>query len=182
MKEHTEITKRDPQLIVVFGLPFSGKSTFARELADAIDGRVINSDIIRDDFLLRGNYGDKAKEKVYAEMLKIAVGLIENGDSVVLDGTYYKESLRRKVVNKARELHLIAHFIEVKADEEVIRDRIGAKRKEPEADYDVYLNIRAQFEPLCSCHLIVHSDCQTSDEMLTKALLFIGIYHEVIEN
>jgi predicted kinase len=182
MKEHAAITKRDPQLIVVFGLPFSGKSTFARELADAIGGRVINSDIIRDDFLLRGNYGNKAKDKVYAEMLKIAANLIENGGSVVLDGTYYKESLRRKVANKARELHLIAHFIEVKADQEVIWDRIRSKRKEPDADYDVFLNIRAQFEPMCSYHLIVHSDCQTSEEMLTKALLFIGIYHEAIGN
>jgi hypothetical protein len=176
------MTKRDPQLIVVFGLPFTGKSTFARQLADVIEGRVISSDFTRDDILLRSNYGHKAKEKVYAEMLRMAVCLIENGDSVVLDGTYYKESLRRKVVKKARGLHLISHFIEVTADEEVIRDRIRAKRKEIDADYDIYLNIRAQFEPLCSYHLILHSDCQTPEEMLTKALIFIGIYHEAIEN
>ena len=180
MKEQKEITKRDPQLVVVFGLPGSGKSTFAQELSSAIDARVINSDMVRDDVLLRGNYADKAKEKVYAEMLKMAVNNIKNGDSVILDGTYSKEKLRQKVVSKARELHLIPHFIEVKADEEVIRDRIRAKRKESDADYDVYLNIRAQFEPLCSRHLVVRSDYQTSEEMLTKALLFLGIYHEVM--
>lgn len=180
MKEHAEITKRDPQLIVVFGLPGSGKSTFAHKLGEAMEARVINSDIVRDDFLLRGNYANKAKEKVYAEMLKMAVAFIKKGNSVILDGTFYKEKLRRNVVNKARELHLIPHFIEVKADEDVIRDRISGKRKESDADYDVYLTIRAQFEPLCSYHLIVHSDTETPEEMLTKALLFTGIYHEAM--
>jgi predicted kinase len=182
MKEYRGIAKRDPQLIVVFGLPFSGKSTFARQLSEAIDARVINSDIVRDDYLLRGNYAEKAKEKVYKEMLKMAAETIVHGGSVILDGTYYKEKLRRKVTGKAMELHLIPHFIEVKADEEVIQSRISAQRQESDVNYDIYLNIKKQFEPLCSYHLIVHSDYQTPEEMLTKALLFIGIYHEVMEN
>jgi predicted kinase len=179
-KEHKEIAKSAPQLVIVFGLPGSGKSTFARKLSDAMEARVINSDIVRNDILLRGNYADKAKEKVYAEMLKMAVASIEHGDSVILDGTYYKEKLRRKVINKARELNLIPHFIEVKADEDVTRDRINVKRNESDADYDVYLTIRAEFEPFCSYHLIVRSDCQSPEEMLTKALLFIGICHEAV--
>ncbi|MBS1523545.1 MAG: AAA family ATPase [Bacteroidetes bacterium] len=182
MKEHKDIARRDPQLIVVFGLPGSGKSTFARELACAIDARIINSDMIRGEILLRGNYSEKAKERVYSEMLKMAVAKIEHGESVILDGTYYKEKLRRKVEKKAQELHLIPHFIEVKADEEVIRQRVSRRREDSDADYDVYLNIRSQFEPLCSYHLIVHSDSQTPEEMLTKALLFIGIYHEAMGN
>ena len=182
MKKQKEIAKRAPQLIVVFGLPGSGKSTFARDLSDAIEARVINSDVVREEFLLRGNYAGKAKEKVYAEMLKMAVNSIENGDSVILDGTYYKEKLRDQVVNKARGLHMIPHFIEVKANEEVIRDRVSIKTKSTDADYDAYLALKAQFEPLCCCHLIVHSDCQTPEEMLTKALLFIGAYHEAMGN
>lgn len=155
MKDYKGITKRDPQLIIVLGLPASGKTTFAKELASAIEARAINSDNIRDEVLLRGNYTEKAKEKVYTAMLKLAVSRIESGESVILDGTYYKEKLRRKIVNKAQELHLIPHFIQVKADEEVIRERMSPARKESDADYDVYLNIKSQFEPLCSYHLII---------------------------
>lgn len=177
-KKNNETIERHPQLIVVFGLPGSGKSTFAERLSAATDARLINSDVIREDFLLRGKYTESAKEKVYTEMLKIAMEAIKNGDSVILDGTYYKESLRQKISYTAQVMHLIPHFIEVKADEEVIRERIGRKREESDAGYDVYLKIREQFEPMCDYHLIVHSDAQAPEEMLTEALLFIGIYHE----
>ena len=50
MKGHKQIAKRVPKLIVVFGLPFSDKSTFAKELSEAMGAQVINSDFVRDDF------------------------------------------------------------------------------------------------------------------------------------
>ena len=102
---------------MVFGLPGSGKSTFARELSSATDAGVINIDIVSDDVLLPGNYAEKAKQKVYAEMLKMAV-----------------INIGMEIQSKARELHLIPHFIGVKPDREVIRDRISVKRKESDAD------------------------------------------------
>lgn len=183
MKEgYRETNKRDAKIIVIFGLPGCGKSTFAQALSAAIDASLISSHIVRDEFLLRGNYTDKVKEKVYTEMLNMATAVVKHGGSVILDGTYYREDLRRKIISKARELHLIPYFIEIKTDEAVVHDRIRARSIESDADYDVYLKIRERFEPMCDYHLIMHSDIQTAEEMLTRALLFIGIYHEVTEN
>ena len=73
----------------------------------------------------------------------MAVETIKNGDSVILDGTFYKEKLRQKVESSAREMHLIPHFTEVKADEEVIRNRIGSQG----AKYS---------GPLCETHARCH--------------------------
>ena len=183
MKEgYCEPDGQNSKIIVIFGLPGCGKSTFAQELSVAINASLISSHLVRDEFLLRGNYTDRVKEKVYTEMLNMATAALKHGGSVILDGTYYKEGLRRKVISKARELHLIPYFIEIKADEDVVHDRIKARSIEGDADYGVYLKIREQFEPMCDYHLIMHSDIQTTEEMMTEALLFIGIYHEVTEN
>lgn len=75
-----------PVLYVMMGLPASGKSTFADEIATSQNATIISSDTIRKEW-----YGDESIQgnpvKIFEEMRKRTVSVLENGISVVYDAT-----------------------------------------------------------------------------------------------
>lgn len=58
------------KLVLVVGLPGTGKSTFSRALAAELGARHLNSDVIRVETGLRGKYTPEDKAKVYEELRK----------------------------------------------------------------------------------------------------------------
>jgi len=60
-------------------------------------------------------------------------------------------------------------FIEVRADEDIIRERLKHERPYSEADYNVYKMISDQNEPLREPHVILLSTNHNIKEMLTTA-------------
>ena len=75
-----------PILYVMMGLPASGKSTFADEIATSQNATIISSDALRKEW-----YGDENIQgnptKIFEEMRKRTVSVLENGRSVVYDAT-----------------------------------------------------------------------------------------------
>ncbi len=75
-----------PILYVMMGLPASGKSTFADEIATSQNATIISSDAIRKEW-----YGDESIQgnpaKIFEEMRKRTVSVLENGRNVVYDAT-----------------------------------------------------------------------------------------------
>jgi predicted kinase len=157
-------------LLAIAGLPGTGKSTFAKALAQALKADHWNTDIIRDALNLRGQYDVPTKEKIYAEMLLRTAATLEQEKTAVVDATFYKASLRKKYEDLAKRLQLPICWIEIKAAEDVIRGRVQQKRQYSEADFEVYLKIKAQFEPIEQAHLVVWSDQMKIEEMVQLAL------------
>jgi predicted kinase len=156
--------------VIVFGLPGAGKSYLARMLASRIDADYVNSDGIRKTMFANRTYSDREKLSVYDEMLAQARHSIRQGKSLVLDATFYKDAIRQKFMNAAGDNVL---FIEVKADETVIKKRLEQRRTDSEADFRVYQNIRSQFEPMTEPHLILSSANDNVDEMLNQAFDYL---------
>jgi predicted kinase len=156
-------------LIIVTGLPGAGKTTFAEALAGAIQARHFNSDKVRDALGKRGQYDEATKEAIYNEMEKLTQAALSRKESVVLDATFYKESLRRPYVLLAGECDAHLFWIEVKASEASIRRRVEEKRRYSEADFEVYLQIKRIWEPMQSGRLVLWSDELSIEEMVGKA-------------
>jgi predicted kinase len=112
-----------PILIFVFGLPGSGKSFFASQLATLLKMEYLNSDKIRMKILSKRIYSDDEKRKVYESMMSKMDMFLRSGKSVVLDATFYKKDIRSMFLNKADGKARV-FFIEVKADEELIHQRL----------------------------------------------------------
>lgn len=157
------------KVIMITGLPGTGKSTFARALAKALDGKHLNTDIIRDALDKRGKYDVDTKAMIYTEMLRQTALMLENGYDVIVDGTFYQKKLRQPYIALAKKKGAPIHWMEISADENAIRTRVNSRREHSEADFEVYLKIKAQYEDLDAPHLDLQSDYLNVNEMVGKA-------------
>ena len=161
-------------IVIVFGLPGSGKSYFASKLSTLINAEYIKSDQVRKHMLDKKTYSLNEKLSVYLEMLLQMKGFLKQKRNLVLDATFYKNDIRKKFMDEAG-LHGGISFIEVIADESIIRERLKTPRLDSDADFEVYKLIKEQWEPLYAPHLILQSTNDNIAEMLLKAADYLHV-------
>ncbi len=172
------ILKSESVLVMVMGLPGSGKSFFAKALAKEIGATYLGSDELRKELGMMGNYSLDNKLTIYEEMFKRAKEIHKSGKSVVLDGTFFLQQVRDLVTFLTKSLSWKMNIIRIMADEELITKRLSKKREDSEADIEVYKKIKSEFEPILEEHLSIQSSDNNLKECLEKALQFIKSDHE----
>lgn len=165
-------------IIIIFGLPGSGKSYFAAKLAKKLKAKYVSSDIIRSHLFILKDYTLEEKKKVYSEMVKEMEKAIQQNANIILDATFYKKSIRNMMSEAAKQYERRIIFIEVWADEKIIKERMKGKRQYSDADYSVYLHIKEVFEPMIKDHLVLHSTQENIDKMMDIAIKYIQENHE----
>jgi predicted kinase len=168
-----KVSKSTSVLVIVMGLPGSGKSYFAKRLAKEIDAVYLGSDEIRKELGLMGHYLLDNKLTVYEEMFKRAKEVHQDGKSVVLDGTFFVQQVRDLVIFLAKSLAWKLSIIHIIADEELIAKRLSKPREDSEADMEVYQRIKSEFEPIGEDHLLIQSKDGFLEESVENALKFI---------
>lgn len=153
-------------IVIVFGLPGSGKSYFAERLAKRMNADYVNSDRLRKELFPIRTYSDREKNAVYTNMLIKMQKAIENKRNLVLDATFHKKGTRDFFINNAKDK---IGFIEVWADETILKNRLKSNRLYSEADFEVHQLIKRQWEPLEAPHLVLESTNHNIDEMLAMA-------------
>ncbi len=161
-------------IVIVVGLPGSGKSYFASRLAELIHADYINSDRLRKSMFSDRSYSEKEKLSVYNEMLDLMRRAIREKKNLVLDATFYKNDIRKRFIDEAEEGENIV-FIEITAEEAVIKERLKRKRVDSEADFEVYQIIKQQWEPLHVHRLILPSTENNMADMLRKATDYLKL-------
>lgn len=164
-------------IIIVFGLPGSGKSYFASKLAERINARYVNSDVIRRELFDMRKYSREEKMNVYNVMFREMKKAILQNKSIVLDATFYKRSIRNKFIEAVNKIGKRIIFIEIRAELKIITERLSRKRENSEADYSVYLQIKEVFEPMEEEHLILQSTQENIDKMLNRAINHMNKSH-----
>lgn len=149
----------EPVLIAVAGLPGSGKSTVARFLAQAVGGTLLRTDEIRRQLFPQPTYAPEEGAQVYARLFALAGEKLGRGESVVLDATFQRASLRQQAQEIARIHAARWRFVLVTAPEPLIRDRISRRRGDAsDADFGVYQSMQADFDPVEGACDAVHND------------------------
>lgn len=159
-------------VVIVFGLPGSGKSYFASRLAKKIQADYINSDRIRKEMFKKRTYSKEEKEAVYLKMLDTMKEDVDQNRNVILDATFHKKETRQPFI-KEMEKKGGVYFIEIIAAESITRERLKRKRRYSEADFKVYKIISSQNEPLKKIHLVLQSTNSNIKEMLEKAVDYL---------
>jgi predicted kinase len=174
------ITTETPIVVIVFGLPGSGKSFFASALAEVLIAEYVNSDKLRKSLISNITYAAEEKRVVYHKMLSVVEELVNLKKSVVVDGTFYKKALRDMYLNSLNGKAEVV-FIEVYAAEELIKKRLAISREYSDADYNVYKSIRDEWEPLTEPHLIIRSKDDNLSTMLHEGLNYCS-HHDQLPN
>ncbi|MGQ0636100.1 MAG: bifunctional aminoglycoside phosphotransferase/ATP-binding protein [Planctomycetaceae bacterium] len=148
-----------PCLVLVGGLPGTGKSTLARQLAEQGGFEVIRSDVVRKELagVAPGNsaatvpggglYTAEWNDRTYAECRRRAEELLFAGRRVIVDATFIDESRRQAFVETAIRWGAPALFLVCEADPETIKSRLAARRGDAsDADWKVYEHAAARWE------------------------------------
>ena len=161
-------------LLLLSGLPGSGKTTLAKAYAARYGVAHLNSDVLRREMGLMGHYRPEDKEIVYRTLLERTRQLLEEGKDVVVDSTFYKTSIREpfQQVGAACKAKLL--WVELRANEENIRQRLKTPRPDSEADFDVYQKIRDAYEPIGEPHLVLQTDEMTPDELVAAIYTYVS--------
>lgn len=161
-------------IIAVMGLPGSGKSFFAHHLADSIGAAYLSSDRIRKELSEQPGYSPQQKEKVYQELFERAAQQLNFEKTVVLDATFHLKSRRTALAKLAWKKGVSLCWIEIIADEGIIRHRLSKERLHSDADYSVYRKIRRELESLEEPHLTLESGHDNIDDMLEASLEYLN--------
>ncbi len=160
-------------LIIVMGLPGSGKTFFATALTKEMQALHMNTDGIRKEVFPKPMYSPKEKVVVYETLFdRVCSGLLQ-GKNVIIDATFSKELYRKPYSDFAKDNNIPCHIILIEASKSTIAERLKKERQDSDADFKVYKEIAEEFEEIDTKHLQLQSDVLSLSEMINTALDFI---------
>jgi len=156
-------------LILICGLPATGKSTVARRLSKALGAELLRTDIVRKELIKKPEYSEEEKEQIYGLTFLIADYLIKADVDVIIDGTFYRDSLRNRARDIAKKRGKRFFLIETKCSEDIVLKRLEGRKRNlrspSDADTSVYYKIKDLFEEIQSKHIEIETGWNISDAM-----------------
>jgi hypothetical protein len=163
-----------PLLLVVGGLPGTGKTTVARALGGAIGASVQGADETRKRLaglgagvhpatpIDAGLYSGQMNQRVYGALMAGASDALARGRSVVLDATFRRRNDREAARSLASRLGARFLMVECEAPDRVVIDRLRGRVKMPDpwsdATVETFHAYRARHGPPAE---LQRSECLT---------------------
>ena len=151
----------NPCLIMLSGLPGTGKSYLSGKLRERLPMTAVESDAVRAALFQRPDFSSRESEWVFDVCHRAIEGLLRAGTSVVMDATNLRERHREPVYEIAERRGVPLVIVRVEAPPGVVRRRLeeravtagpGASNL---ADWEIYRRMRYARERVARSHLNV---------------------------
>jgi predicted kinase len=151
----------NPAIIVVSGLPGTGKSYFCRRLAERLPYLILESDALRKKLFPTPTYSAEESTYLFRAIHQLLEGLLKKGIPIILDATNLSERNREYLYSIAEHSNARLVLVEVKAPPELVRKRLKARvkasnpREHSDADWAIYEKMRPAAEKINRRHYTV---------------------------
>lgn len=167
-------------LLIMAGLPGTGKSTLARQLARQVRGHVLDKDRVRDALFApeRIEFSTDQDDLVVSLMLQAAAHIWWKDEraTIILDGRVFsKNSQLKQVTEFADRLGQPWRVIECVCSEPTAKQRIATDSQQgthPAANRSsaLYDSVKSRFEPIPEPKVVVDTDSKINVESLVTGL------------
>jgi predicted kinase len=163
-------------LLLMAGLPGSGKSLIVEKMQAHLPCVVISTDCVRLFVWPKPTYAAAEVMLVYEICHRLVEGRLSRGQRVVFDGTNHLAERRQELLRLAERWGATAAVCQVQAAPEIVRHRLTMRNSLmrrngdlSQADWAVYQGMEAAQQPISGPHLILDSTC-TPPEQLAEQL------------
>jgi len=150
-----------PALVVLSGLPGSGKSHFCRRLASRYPMASLKSDALRKALFGQPTHSAEESRRLFAACHLVLSRLLARGIPAIFDATNLREVHRRQVYSIADDHNAKLILVHLQAPPAVAHERLQARVKGPhsqdlsDAGPEVYERMRHDVEPIGRPHISV---------------------------
>jgi predicted kinase len=148
-----------PFLVVVSGLPDTGKSYFCRQLAQKLEAVILESDALRKSLFPRPSYSSAESIRLFHVCHLLIETLLKKGIPLIFDATNLSERYRERLYNIADRLDVRLVLVRVDAPPELVYERLKKRQKglecKSDADWAVYQKMRPQVQKISRWHYAV---------------------------
>jgi hypothetical protein len=152
-----------PTLVVVSGLPGTGKSYFCGKLAERLPLAILESDALRKALFSSLRYSSQESSRLFRACQHLIEGLLNKGISLILDATNLSERYREHLYRIAERLDVKLVLVRIEAPPELVRQRLNARQMgmdsggQSDADWKVYQRMKSSVQKITRNHYVVNT-------------------------
>jgi len=155
-----------PTLVVVSGLPGTGKTYFCRKLLERVPFVVLESDALRKTLFPASTYSLDESARLFLAIHHLIEDLLKKGVAVILDATNLVEYHRERLYSIAERLKARLILVRLYAPPEVVYERLKARAEGKavtfsDADWEVQ-RMRPTAERIRRAHFAVNTAKDTA--------------------
>ena len=166
-------------IVLMAGLPATGKSTLARELARQTSGRVLSKDEVRHALFLSSEVEYSTRQDDFCQQVMLETAgyflSLDPEKKVFLDGRPFSRRYQiDNLLTAANSLHQPWRVLECICSDATARERLESDLKmgvhpAGNRDYGLYLDVKARFEAISHPKIVIDTD-QPLEACIRQAL------------